>query len=163
LAGQEKDKNMIDRMELLRMAMEKEADPAKALRLAQDMAAFVQGESDAPVAAPSHQPKAAPVAPAEPIAAVVRGTGSRKGMHWTEHEKQRAAALLDQGVSYAEVGRLMNRTARAVQTARGKGLLPVKTHTMNTVNQLSGALSALKQGHLVSAEKQASILKVPRQ
>jgi hypothetical protein len=136
-------------MELLRLAMSKVDDPRAALALAREMDAFVGGTQ--PAAEPARITTPAPRA--EPTR-----RANRQRSHWTDAEREQAADLLDQGVSYAEVGRLLGRTARAIQDMRCDGKLPVKKHELNTVNRLCGALSALTQGHSVKASTQTAIL-----
>lgn len=143
---------MIDRMEILRMALQKSSDPQEALALAREMAAFVAGDPTIPAAA-------ADAAPERKAALLeTRRSSNRQKTHWTDAERQRAADLLDQGVSYAEVGRLLGRTARAIQDMRCDNKLPVKSHTLNPVMRLAGALSAVTQGHRLDADTEASIM-----
>lgn len=145
----------IDRMEILRLALASASDAREALGLAREMAAFVEKGGQEGAAAPRAAEEAPTTAKPKTI--------NRQRTRWTDDERQRAAELLDQGVSYAEVGRILGRTGRAVQDARCDGALPCKTHTLNPKMQLAGALSALAQGRPLQADRQREIINGARQ
>jgi hypothetical protein len=134
----------LDRMEILRLALASAKDAREALTLAQEMAAFVAGSTPA-------APQPVQIAAPEPTRAakVIDTTNSRARKAWSPSEKERVAAMLDAGASYAAAGKVVGRSARAVQAIRSTGDLPVKKHTMSDVRRLSGALGAVAQGFKV--------------
>jgi len=71
---------------------------------------------------------------------------TRKGKAWTKEECEGVAALLDQGVSPKEAGRIHGRTSKAEQAAWRDGKLPTKNYKPNAAFQLGGAISAEKRG-----------------
>jgi hypothetical protein len=136
-------------MEILRLALATSKDAREALALAQEMAAFVAG-ADNPSTPPA--PVAVDVAPpAKRAPKTLVQNSNRAGRAWNEEEKTRAAAMLDAGASYAAAGKVIGRTARAIQAMRSSGELPVKKHVMNDVRRLSGALGAVAQGFKINA------------
>jgi hypothetical protein len=144
---------MIDRMEILRLAMGKAADARDALQLAREMEAWLTGRAIDPVHAP--QQDAAPAAPAK---APLKST-DRQRTHWAPDDRQRAATLLDEGASVEETARILGRTPAAVRTAFSKGKLPCKVFRPDPLNQLSGALSAIARGQQVSPRVRDAVLK----
>lgn len=134
----------IDRMEILRAALSSAKDAREALTLARELAAFVE---DWPVVA--LQPESVEAPPSAKPGRIAMGA-TRERRKWTDEEKDRAARLLDDGASYSEVGRILGRSGRAIQDMRVDGRLPVKRHTLNQINQLSGAMSAIKRGRTLT-------------
>lgn len=153
----------MDRMELLKLALASAKSPAEALSLAREMAAFVDGGPPPPAPPPPSAPADLGVPDAETKLAAMRDNVAAKSReprakkHWTEPELVRAAALLDNGVSYAEVGRLLGRSGQAVLTARSDGKLPVKTHTLDPQRQMQGALGVVSRGFSLSPRVSAQL------
>ena len=137
----------MDRMEILRLAMTSAKDAREALTLAKEMAAFVAAE---PAPPPSPIAVSAPL-PAAPARA------PRYKRQWTDEEKRRAAALLDEGASYSEVARIMGRSRQAVLKQRVTETLPVKKHALNPERRLSGAVRAVSRGLTVSDRVKAAL------
>lgn len=122
----------MDRMEILKLALSTTKDAREALTIAREMAAFLAGQAK--------QTKEQPAA---------RKTEKRKEMtrrRWTMQDDMRAAMLLDNGASYAEVGHALRRSAKAVMERRVTDKLPVKKHQLNPLNRLAGAMTALHRG-----------------
>ena len=145
----------MDRMEILRLALASAKDAREALTLAQEMAAFVGGEPPAAPQPAQPQPDLRALADAviakkaEERKVALHPLPSRANKAWTNAERERAAAMLDAGASYAATGKVLGRSARAIQAIRSEGGLPVKKHTMSDVRRLTGALGALAQGFKV--------------
>jgi hypothetical protein len=141
----------IDRMELLRLALGKAGDARDALALAREMEAFVAGTEQTKAATAIQS--GAPLGRSRPME-----TERRERRKWTQDECERAAALLDQGISYSEVGRVLGRTGRAIIDALRDGKLPCKLHRKDPDAQLRGALSAVSRGQRVSTAVEQQIL-----
>jgi DNA-directed RNA polymerase specialized sigma24 family protein len=144
---------MIDRMEILRLAMNKATDARDALQLAREMEAWLTGGTPEPAYAAQQN-----TAPAPPAKASSK-SADRQRKHWAPDDQQRAASLLDQGASIEEVASALGRTTNAVRTALSKGKLPCKTFRPNPLAQLSGAISAIARGQQVSPRVRDAVLK----
>lgn len=130
----------MDRMEILKLALSTTKDAREALTIAREMEAFLAGQAE--------QTKEQPAA---------QKTGKREERswrRWTMQDEMRAATLLDNGATYAEVGRALKRSARAVMNQRLKDKLPVKKHQLNPLNRLAGAMTALHRGERLKPKTQ---------
>lgn len=155
------ERKMIDRVKMIEVAMDKEPDPEKAMQLAQRMIALAEGRSIASAAVAVAQP---PEPPSEPVAAPADAATPpvepRHRRHWRKDEAERAAALLDEGKTYKQVGEAVGRTAAAILSARRDGTLPVKVHKLNDANRLMGVLSAAARGQVISPRVAAELAPV---
>lgn len=122
----------MDRMEILKLALSTTKDAREALSLAREMEAFLAGQAK--------QTKQ------QPAAQKTEKREKRVWRRWTMKDDMRAAMLLDNGASYAEVGRVLRRSAKAVMERRVTDKLPVKKHQLNPLNRLAGAMTALHRG-----------------
>lgn len=149
----------MNRMELLRMALNAEKNPRDALSLAREMEAFVSGGKPAEIA-PSPAPALARVVQANaviPPPSPPSAAAARAKKQWSAAEKERAARLLDEGLPYKEVGRFLGRSGAAVMKQRVEGVLPVKKHALNPARQLQGAVRAAKFGFTISDRVKSAI------
>jgi hypothetical protein len=89
---------------------------------------------------------------ASPQKPIHKKTPENANKRWTKDDLQRAATLLDNGASYSAVAKATGRTITAIRHARQDGIFPVKTHTLNEVNRMTGALSAIRGGKALSDE-----------
>lgn len=133
----------MDRMEILKLAMASSKDAKEALALAREMAAFVQEEKT-----PMLAKEVAPILQAPPA----RRGNEKERLHWTEEDLKKAAALLDNGASYAHVAKILGRTIEAIRSARSKGKLPIQSHKLNEQYRTRAALNALRRGQKLSDE-----------
>ena len=133
----------MDRMEILKLALSTTKDAREALTIAREMAAFLAGQTEQ-----AEQTKE------QPAAQKTEKREQRVWRRWTKLEELRAATLLDNGASYAEVGRTLKRTERAVMERRFSDKLPVKKHQLNPLNRLAGAMTALHRGERLKPKTQ---------
>jgi hypothetical protein len=137
----------MDRMEILRLALGASKDAREAMTLAREMAEFIAPSEGLP------EPET-PMGASEYVAPphrhrnqkILDTTRPKARKAWSDEDKSRAASMLDAGASYADAGKVIGRSARAVQAMRSAGELPVKTHRLNDIRRMSGALGALAQG-----------------
>jgi hypothetical protein len=151
----------MDRMEILRLALAASKDARDGLALAREMAAFVanaplnvapQARSALALAAdaataPKPAPAGVTVLARPPILPhPLKAKPARAKRAWSQQDKDRAAAMLDAGASYAETGKIIGRSPAAVMKMRSAEALPVKTHQMNENKRLLGSLGVLARG-----------------
>lgn len=140
------------REEILKAALAATKDARQAMDLAREMAAFL-GEGAA-------TPQSVTAVKVEEVKIHTRPHGkapNRAKKFWTAEERRQAAALLDEGASYAEVGRIMGRSRAAILKARIMGHLPVKRHTLNEMSRLSGAQAVFKRGQKLTPRVEAAL------
>jgi len=77
----------------------------------------------------------------------------RERKMWSDEERAKAARLLDEGLSYGQVGAVIGRSGRAIQDQRSDNLLPVKVHRLDEICVLSGQMRALNQGLALQKHK----------
>jgi hypothetical protein len=152
----------MDKMEILRLAISAAKDGDHALKLAREMAAFVSSEAaPATVTSEPNLPdeiSALPLLAPQKLASKPTKGAWRTYSHWTKEEHERAAQMLDNGVSIAEVARVLGRTKASIKAAYRKGLLPCKFYKPNLNYVLSGAKSMAKRGHKITERTQQMIL-----
>lgn len=96
--------------------------------------------------------------PAEAIAAIkaaeVKGAPpakrNRSRKRWAQDELEFAGSLLDRGLSYDEVGRIMGRSYRSIKQMRSIGAFPVKVHTLSQARVLASAMGHIDRGRNLS-------------
>ena len=138
----------MNKMDILKLALEKCSDPTAAMDLAERMAAFVAQDKPVPPA-PAPKPAQASleltkIAPRPPstkgrlslIAPGVMGRKfyatatdkipARKARAWSDEERKRATAMLDLGSTFIDVARALERTPGAIEKAWRHGMFPTR-------------------------------------
>jgi hypothetical protein len=149
---------MMDRMEILKLAIGASKDAKEALALARDMVAFVQEEKAPP--APLQAKAVIQSAPTEIMPIRSKNIVDMSRKRWTSEDCHKAATLLDNGASYTQVGEILGRSRKSIQIAMARGQIPAKNHKLNEALQVAAAKGALAKG-LKLSDKMLDLLTSP--